>query len=99
MKQAYRHGENLLVEIATLPDGAKKLGTKIFATGSHGNNHSIDVGSIHKHEDTLYIEAIGTSLLHPEHSPNIGDAKIDDGFYKIVTQTEYTPDGLIPVID
>jgi len=97
--KAYRHGENILIQINKLPEDAKKLKTNIFATGSSNNNHSITTGTLYKNEEGLYLEAKDTSLLHPEHSPNAGDAKIEDGFYQIKIQVEYTPEGLKPVID
>lgn len=99
MNKCYRHGENLLLLIDNLPDNAEKINTNIFATGSHGNNHSIDNGELYKDEINFYLVASNTSLLHPEHSPNIGDAKIEDGIYKIIIQVEFTPEGLKPVID
>jgi len=99
MNKAYRHGENLLLKIDSIPESSEKLKTKIFATGSHGHDHSITKGTLFKKENELYLEAKNTSLLHPEHSPNIGDAKVEDGYYKIISQVEYTPEGLKPVID
>lgn len=97
--KAYRHGENLLLKIESIPESAKKTNKKIFATGSHNHNHSITSGVLYEDNGQQYLEAKNTSLLHPEHSPNIGDAQIEDGFYKIITQVEYTPEGLIPVKD
>jgi hypothetical protein len=97
--KAYRHGENILIQIEKLPEEVQELKTNIFATGSSNNNHSITTGKLFKKEDDLFLEAKNTSLLHPEHSPNIGDAQIEDGFYQIKTQVEYTPEGLKPVID
>lgn len=102
-QKGYRHGENLLILIDSLPEGLEKANTKIFMTGSHGHNHSIDQGEIYfKNESEFhygYLVAKDTSLLHEEHSPNIGDAKIEDGVYKLIKQNEFTPSGLIPVID
>lgn len=102
MKQAYRHGEVLLLKIDKLPEGLTPSKEKVFMVGSHGNNHSFDNGIFYKkQEGTIfgYLEAKNTSLLHPEHSPKVGDAKIQDGYYQLIKQQEYTPDGLIPVID
>ena len=99
MNKAYRHGENLLLKIDSIPESSKKLKTKVFATGSHGHDHAISKGILFKNENDLYLEAKTTSLLHPEHSPNIGDAKIEDGYYQIITQVEHTPNGLKLVID
>lgn len=97
--KAYRHGENLLLKIDKIPDEAQEQLSNVFATGSSNNNHSITTGKLFKYDDDLYLEAKDTSLIHPEHSPNIGDAQIEDGFYKIITQVEYTPEGLVPVVD
>lgn len=99
----YRHGEILLKQIDKLPDGLTKANTNVFMVGSHGHNHSIDNGDLYIQKDgdfTFgYLVAKDTSLVHPEHSPNTGDAKIEDGIYQLIKQNEYTPDGLIPVID
>ena len=104
MKQkAYRHGEIALVKIDSLPDGLKASTSKVLMIGSHGNNHSIDNGVFYpvKEEGFVfgYLEAKDTNLLHPEHKDETGGAKIEDGFYKLVKQTEFTPEGLIPVVD
>lgn len=102
MKQAYRHGEVLLIKIDKLPEGLTESKEKVFMVGSHGNNHSFDNGTFYKKQDGNtfgYLEAKNTSLLHPEHSPKIGDAKIEDGYYQLIKQVEYTPDGLVPVVD
>lgn len=100
MKKAYRHGEVLLLRIEEFPKNLKKLETKIFAGGSHGHDHAINKGILFEDEkEILYLHAKNTSLLHPEHSPNIGDAKIKNGFYKLIKQVEFTPEGLKPVVD
>lgn len=102
--KGYRHGEILLAKTDTLPDGLTKSKTNIFMVGSHGHNHSIDNGDLYlfdpKDDFSFgYLVANNTSLLHEEHSPNIGDAKIEDGIYKLIKQQEFTPEGLVPVID
>jgi len=102
MQNCYRHGEILLVEVEFIPKEAKKTKSQVFAKGNTGNSHSIDKGTIFLTTDPIkyaYLQAKDTSLLHPEHSPNVGDAKIEDGCYLLVRQQEYTPKGLIPVID
>lgn len=101
-QQAYRHGEVLLLKIDKLPENLTPSKEKVFMVGSHGNNHSIDNGVFYKKQEGItfgYLEAKNTSLLHPEHSPKVGDAKIQDGYYQLIKQVEYTPDGLIPVVD
>jgi len=102
-KQCYRHGEILLVKIDKLPKGLKVSESKVIINGSHSNAHTINNGKLYfaKEGDFIfgYLVAKNTSLLHPEHSPKIGDAKIKDGVYQLVKQNEFTPQGLIPVID
>lgn len=95
----YRHWENLLIKIEQLPNDVEQLHTTIFSTWSHWHNHSISGWKLYKSWDDIYLEAINTSLLHPEHSPNIWNAVVKDWYYKIVHQIEYTPEWLKPVID
>lgn len=104
MKQkAYRHGEVLLVKVDKLPEGLTPSKEKVFMVGSHGNNHSIDKGTLYfkKESDFVfgYLEAKDTNLLHPEHSPKKGKAKVEDGYYKLIKQQEHTPNGLVPIVD
>lgn len=101
-KQAYRHGEILLLKISELPTGLKVSNTNIIMTGSHGNDHSIDTGKLYFKEDGFtfgYLVAKNTNLLHPEHKEKSGKCPIKDGIYQLIKQQEFTPEGLIPVID
>ena len=103
MKQkAYRHVEILLLKVPKLPIGLKLSPSKTFMVGSHGNSHSIDQGKIYFKEEGFtfgYMVAKDTTLLHPEHKDETGGAKIPNGVYKLIKQNEYTPDGLVPIID
>lgn len=103
MKQAYRHGEILFVKIKSLPKGLEEVKTKEIVKGQTGNSHTFDKGKIYfkNVDDNVfgYFVAKGTSLLHPEHSPNVGDAQIPNGIYELRKQVEFTPSGLQPVID
>lgn len=102
MNKAYRHGEILLLKIKSLPKGLKETKTNILATGSHSNSHTFNKGKLYLKEDGQtfgYLVAKDTSLLHPEHSPRIGQAKLDDGVYQLIKQQEYTPNGFRPVVD
>lgn len=103
MKQkAYRHGEIMLLKVSKLPAGLKISDQKTFMVGSHGNSHSVNQGKIYFKEDGIsfgYLVAKDTILLHPEHKDETGGAKIPNGVYKLIKQQEYTPDGLIPIID
>lgn len=103
MKQkAYRHGEIMLLKINKLPKGLKQTETNIFMTGSHGNNHSFDNAKLYfVNEDNGvfgYINAKDTKLFHPEHGNKNGEP-IENGYYKLIKQVEYTPDGLVPIVD
>lgn len=102
-KQCYRHGEILLVKVNKLPKGLKISDSKCIMQGSHSNSHTIDNGKLYFVKEGTYVfgylVAKNTSLLHSEHSPKIGDAKIKNGIYQLIKQNEYTPSGLIPVQD
>lgn len=100
-KQAYRHGEILLVKTSKLPKGLKVSDSKVIETGTHGHSHYIDNGEIYfvKENDFVfgYLKADNTKLFHEEHSPK--GAKIDDGVYQLIKQQEWIVDGLKPIID
>lgn len=100
--QCYRHGEIALLKISKLPKGLKETKTNVLMTGYHSNSHTFDKGKLYLKQDGQtfgYLVAKDTSLLHPEHSPKTGDAKLPDGVYQLIKQNEFTPDGLVPVID
>ena len=103
MTKAYRHGEICLVKIDKLPEGIEPSKSKTIMTGSHGNNHDIDNGILYfKQENEFvfgYLVAENTNLLHPEHKDESGTAKIEDGIYQLIKQNEYTPEGLVPIVD
>lgn len=102
-QKGYRHGEIALVKVDKLPDDLELSGSKVLMVGSHNNSHSIDRGELYfKKEGDFgfgYLVAKNTSLLHPEHSPKVGKAKLEDGVYKLIKQSEFTPSGLVPIID
>lgn len=95
----YRHGDIALVKIAKLPTKLKETKTLVLETGSHGHNHSINKGKVYFKKDGEhifgYLVAKGTSLDHEEH----GKLELEDGVYELRKQTEFTPQGLIPVVD
>lgn len=100
-QKAYRHGENILLKVDILPEGLQKSTSNVFMKGSHGNNHSFDNGEFYKTKDDInygYLIADNTHLSHPEHGSKQGEL-IEDGIYKLIKQQEYTPEGLIPIID
>ena len=101
-QQAIRQGDVLLLKISKLPTGLKaSKETVLMANGSGGHSHTFKGGTFYpKVEGDFiigYLKAKGTTIHHPEHSPK-GD-KIEDGIYEIRKQSEYTHEGLRPVID
>ncbi len=101
--KCYRHGEILLKKISKLPKGLKVSDSKCIMQGSHSNSHTINNGKLYFVKEGTYVfgylVAKDTSLLHPEHSPKVGQAKLPNGIYQLLKQQEYTPNGLVPVID
>jgi len=104
MKTAYRHGEIALVKVDSLPEGLELSKSKVIMVGSHNNSHTIDRGELYfKKEGDFsfgYLVAKNTSLLHPEHKEKNGKScRIEDGVYQLIKQNEFTPEGLVPIID
>lgn len=102
-----RQGDIGYIEIDKLPKGVDAGFTEgtIFSGGSGGHNHDFKGGRFYPMEDenTIgYLEAKGTTLLHPEHGEGktaTKKGKIADGIYKVVRQVEQTHDGFKQVID
>ena len=101
--KVFRHGEICLKKVSKLPKSLKISNSNVIMKGSHSNSHTIDNGKLYfvKESEFVfgYLVAKNTSLLHPEHSPKVGQAKLPNGIYQLIKQNEYTPNGLIPVID
>lgn len=93
----------MLAKVDKLPEGLTPSASKVMMTGSHGNNHAFDRGTLYfrKEGDYVfgYLDAKDTTLLHPEHQDETGGAKIEDGIYELRKQNEFTPEGLVPVQD
>jgi hypothetical protein len=100
MNNAYRHGDVCLLRISSIPKEAKLSRSKVLMVGSHQNNHSFTGGKFYElSKDNVvgYLKAKDTKLFHPEHSPK--GVCLPNGVYEIRKQQEYTPTGLVPVID
>lgn len=99
MKILIRQGDLALVRISKLPVGLKETKTKVMVHGSHNHDHSIDKGKLYfkKVDDHVfgYLVAKDTTIDHPEH----GGMTLKNGVYELRKQTEFTPQGLVPVID
>jgi len=94
-----RQGDLCLFKIDKLPEGLTETNTKILVSGSHGHHHTINKGKVYlKPVDTYvfgYLVAKDTTIDHEEH----GGMKLTDGIYELRKQQEFTPAGLVPVID
>ena len=110
MNKCYRHGELCFLKIKAMPKGIKESKTNVIETGSHGNPHTFKGGKLYllpklEGHTMGYFRAKNTTLLHPEHGENrehknlLGQAKLPNGNYQILKQQEFTPQGLVPVID
>lgn len=101
--KVWRHGEICFVKISKLPKGLIQSKTDVIVSGSHGNNHTFQGGKLYLLPELKgyilgYFQAKDTTLFHIEHGEN-GQAKLPNGFYEIRKQQEFTPEGLVPVID
>ena len=102
MKNAYRHGELLFIETDKIPEQAKKTSSKVLAYGQEGNSHKINNGEVYLYSNGYifgYLKAKNTSLLHSQHSPEVGDAEIPDGIYELRRGQEYINGELKVIID
>ena len=101
--KVYRHGEIAIIPMKKLPVGIEVSSSKVFATGQHGHNHSIDNGKLYFKKDGEYIfgylVADNTSLLHEEHSPRPGDAKLPDGIYELRNSKEFINGEFKQIVD
>ncbi len=105
MTKAFRHGDICFVKIDKLPKGLEESKSKEIVKGSHNNSHSFDGGKLYPKSDGQiigYFRASNTTLLHPDHGRGKGQNKkaiLPDGIYEVRKQVEFTPQGLIPIVD
>lgn len=102
--KCWRHGDICFVKVDKLPKGLKESKTNEIVKGSHNNSHSFKGGKFYPKIDGQiigYFKAEETTLLHPDHGVGKGikRARLPGGIYKVYKQVEFTPQGLIPIID
>jgi len=105
--KAIRHGDLCLVKIDSLPTGLIPSASKTLMTGSHGNNHDVQNGTFFpKDVDQFvfgYLQALSKyQLVHPDHGKGKGKiktAELEEGFYELRRQFEFTSDQMKPVVD
>ena len=89
----FRHGDVVLQEVTTLPDGLDKLAHTILAHGElTGHCHRIresDQASLYQGQQRLFLQVCGpeVSLIHEEHAP----IRLQAGTYQVWRQREYSP--------
>lgn len=100
----YRQGELLIIKanreeiLESVFDTPKKLDHRILAEGEvTGHMHELTKGTLYSGMwGKLFADIESLALLtHPEHKT----IKLEKGFYEIITQREYNPDGDRRVID
>lgn len=104
-----RHGDLCLIGVDKLPDGLKAAKTNVLMTGSGGNDHVVQGGTVYPVEGQSFVIGYlvakkGTQLLHPDHGvpitgSNLRVASIPAGTYELRRQSEDTHAGFRPVID
>jgi hypothetical protein len=102
----YRHGDVLISQVATLPNGAQKRDGVTLAYGEiTGHSHRIrqtngaqlwlqDRGA-QGNEMFLEVTAPSATLVHEEHQA----IELPRGIYRVWKQREYRPDAYVYVED
>jgi hypothetical protein len=98
----YRHGDVLLVSIDNPPTQLKPRPSQILAWGEiTGHSHRIaERGAAEVYErnaDTLFVHitAPQATLVHEEHKPIV----LQQGWYRVWFQREYSPQAIRRVVD
>ena len=102
----YRHGDVLLVMIDALPKLVEfiEVGNKVLAEGeatNHFHRLIMDTNArviVDPPNENMYVtvpRGVPAILTHEEH----GDIELGKGVYKVIRQTEYTPQGVRQVSD
>ncbi|MDH5681243.1 MAG: hypothetical protein OEZ36_06635 [Spirochaetota bacterium] len=102
-KEAYRHGDVILLKSNKLPNDVKTTGDKdlVFAKGEvTGHAHRILAGAIlyeSQNDGSRYLKVREKTarLTHEEHKA----IDLPKGVYQILIQREYEPDGWREVMD
>lgn len=98
----YRQGDVLLVPISSIPNNKKKTKKCVLALGeATGHHHSILDGAIGYADDEvstaeyIAVEKALAKLEHQEHAT----IDLPRGNYKVIIQSEYTPQAIKKVVD
>jgi hypothetical protein len=101
----FRQGDVMLMQVATLPKGAKETPSKeegriVLAYGEvTGHAHAIDSKLATEYawqgDRLIHVGKKGAQVLHEEHAPVI----LEEGTYKVIQQREYFPEAIRNVAD
>lgn len=89
----YRHGDLLIENTETIPDGSRLLNHVVLAEGElTGHAHRIaerDAAELHQATSGLFLRVNGdrATLVHQEHGP----IALSRGVYRVWRQREYSP--------
>lgn len=89
----YRHGDLLITCVAALPEGAKRVKTKVLAEGeATGHAHRLEGhGTLYLSNGQLTLRATKeAAVVHEEHAR----ITLPPGIYEVRRQREYQPDAL-----
>lgn len=97
----WRQGDVLIVQVESFPENVQKRPNLVLAEGEiTGHCHQIkeaDAAELLELDGILYLKVIAPSatLVHDEHNP----ITLDQGYYRVWRQREYTPDEIRTVYD
>jgi hypothetical protein len=86
----FRHGEILLQQVETIPEGAVARKSSVIATGKSGHDHTLIGGKILETLDGAYLDIThaGAKIDHDEH----GGIEFGKGEkYQVITQRLFDP--------
>lgn len=92
----YRHGEILLQQVDTIPEGAVLKQTNVVATGKTGHDHILTGGTIlETPAGDIYLDITGEGaaidhMAPPEEKHNKISLGVDEK-YQIIRQREHDP--------
>jgi hypothetical protein len=97
----YRHGDVIIVQVKSVPQGAFKRPSTILARGeATGHSHRFatsDGVEVFDHGDFGYVTVSSdtATLIHDEHAP----ISLPRGNYQFWQQREYSPKEIRRVVD
>ena len=97
----WRHGDVLIVAVASLPRDARRRVSPILVRGEiSGHSHRLaepDTAELWERHGAIFIDVVAeaATVIHEEHRP----ITLPRGIYKVWQQREYTPRAIRTVID